>query len=110
MSKESGSREAQQCPGCGNDFAFMAQHVPHCPGNRLAGHAPLPKGLQAIADGLAAAGRAFGHAPALAKAAAEATVRNTKVADLIGHGPVPDTPKKKRGKRMTDGGRSGKRG
>jgi hypothetical protein len=106
MSKE--TMGADYCPGCGGHFAFLANHVPHCKHDRLA-TAPLPRGLQAIADGLAAAGRAMGHAPELAKEAAEATVRNAKVADLIGHGPIPDTPKKKRGKRMTDGKRPGKR-
>lgn len=30
MSKESGSREVEQCPGCGRDFAFVIFHIPSC--------------------------------------------------------------------------------
>ena len=70
MSKE--SNDVSLCTGCGNYFTFLEQHMPHCQG--VLASAPLPKGLQAIADGLAAAGRAMGHAPELAKRAAEATV------------------------------------
>ncbi len=30
MSKELFSREARECPGCHQTFAFLEYHVPHC--------------------------------------------------------------------------------
>lgn len=33
MCIETSSREATNCPGCGQTFAFLEYHVPHCPGS-----------------------------------------------------------------------------
>lgn len=98
MSKET----TYPCGKCGGSFAFMEYHTPHCPG--VLPTAPLPRGLQAIADGLAAAGRAIGHDPVLAKEAAERTVR----AIGYGGGGMKDKPvrKKRPNKKSTKGGKA----
>lgn len=85
------------CPGCGNRFAFLPYHLPHCQGGTISERAKLPAGLQAIADNLAGHAVALGIAtPALARMAAEATVRKSNLADLVNAGPVRDQHTSKR--------------
>jgi hypothetical protein len=48
MSKETGSREAETCQGCGNVFAFIQYHWPHCPANPENLDSPTLRKMEAV--------------------------------------------------------------
>ena len=110
MSKETMAREAVTCPGCGGVYAHIEYHAPHCSKVRLAGDVPLTGIAAVMADSLAKMGEMMGHGKELAKKAADATVRNSGVAELLHHGPVRDEKQRKGAKVKRTSAKGRKRG
>lgn len=110
MSKETASRDATVCPGCGGVFAHMPFHVDHCDRHLLGSDKPLTGIAAGIANTLESIGKTFpGVTPSMAKAAAEATVRSSGVASLLDHGKLPVTKPQRKGakSKRTTGGKRG---